>query len=68
MTHRSDEKQTQQQPDRTSHTAEDPTRLPDGIVDEKTPEVVDLPRQGTPKEVLNVSKASRRLPQLLMDE
>lgn len=68
MTHRSDEKQTPPPTDRSNDLPDEPTRLPDMIMDDEQPEVFDFPRQGIPKEVLNVSKASVRLPELLIDE
>jgi hypothetical protein len=64
MIQRSDEKQAQPQP---KPGADVPAYLPDLIVDEVQPESFDLPRQGVPKDVLNISKASIRLPELLTD-
>jgi len=68
MTHRTDEKQTQPSTGRADDLPDEPNRLPDVIVDDAQPEVIDLPRQGIPKDVLNVTKASARLPELLIDE
>jgi hypothetical protein len=65
--HRPDEKRTQPPSDRSSDATNDSPRLPDVILDDGQPEVFDLPYKGVPKDVLNISKASIRLPQLLID-
>ena len=68
MTHPSDQQKTQPPTDKASDVPDEPVRLPDAIMAEEQPEVFDLPRQGTPKAVTNVSKASVRLPDALIDE
>lgn len=68
MTHRSDEKQIQPHADKGNDLADEPKRLPDVIMDEETSQVLDLPRNGTPKAVMNVAKASVRLPDILIVE
>jgi len=68
MTYRTDEKQTQPSTGRPDDLPDEPELLPDVIVDDAQPEVIDLPRQGISKDVSNVSKASARLPELLIDE
>lgn len=52
----------------STNSSDEPKHLPDVITDDEELEVVDLPRQGIPKDVLNVSKASARLPELLIDD
>ena len=70
MTHPSNQRQppAEKSDDVPVDAPDGPKRLPDVIMDEEQPEVFDLPRQGVPKAVLNVSKASVRLPDVLIDE
>jgi len=68
MTNPTDEKKSQSSADHSKNVPDEHDRLPDKIVDEEQPEIVDLPRPGIPKDVLNVSKASTRLPELLIEE
>ncbi len=68
MTHRADEKQLPPPAAKPNGPPNEPQRLPDVIMDEELPQVLDLPRHGTPKAVMNVSKAPLRLPDVLIDE
>ena len=68
MTNRPDEKQMHPRDDKTNDAPGEPKRLPDVIMDEEPPQVFDLPRHGTPKAVMSISKASVRLPDVLIDE
>lgn len=68
MVHRSKEGQTPPPLDQTDDIPTELKRLPDVILDDEQPEVFDLPRQGVPKAVLDVSKGTVRLPDVLIDE
>lgn len=68
MTHRSNEKPVQPLTQKSHNDTDESNHLPDVIADDEELEVCDLPRQGIPKDVLDVSKASERLPELLMDD
>jgi hypothetical protein len=59
---------TEEKAIRDSTGTENDNYLPDMIFDEDQIEIVDLPRYGTPKDVLNVTKASDRLPDLLIED
>ena len=68
MTHPSDEKQTQPPAAKPDELADEPRRLPDVLIDHEQPEVFDLPRKGVGKPVVNVSKGSIRLPDVLIED
>jgi hypothetical protein len=68
MTHPSDEKQTQQPAAKADEFAVQPRRLPDVLIDNEQSEVVDLPRKGVVKPVVNVAKGSIRLPDVLIED
>ena len=66
--HPSDEKQTQAPTAKANEAVDEPRRLPDVLVDDEQPEVFDLPRSGNAKPVVNVSKGSLRLPDVLIED
>ena len=78
MTHPSNKQQMQRPTDtastdtastgKASDVPDETVHLPDAIVNREQPEIFDLPRQGTPTDVANVSRASVRLPDALFDE
>ncbi|MGM0490620.1 MAG: hypothetical protein ACQESR_28165 [Planctomycetota bacterium] len=68
MTHPSDERQTQQPTAKANELADEPRHLPDVLIDDEQPEVFDLPRKGVVKPVVNVSKGSIRLPDVLVED
>lgn len=68
MTHPSDEKQTPTPAAKTNELADEPRRLPDVLIDDEQLEVFDLPRKGVAKPVVNVSKGSTRLPDVLIED
>ncbi len=68
MTRHTDQKQTRPSTDKSNDLADNNKHLPDVIIDDAQPEAFDLPRKGIPKDVVNVSKAPARLPELLIDE
>jgi len=47
---------------------DDDSHLPDLIVDQVVEEIADLPRPGVPKDVLNVTKADHRFPDVLIGD
>jgi hypothetical protein len=53
---------------RAQAAPDQPRHLPDVLVAEDSQNIVDLPRQGAPREVVNLAKAPNRLPALLIDE
>ena len=68
MTHPSNEKQTQPPAAKPAELADEPRRLPDVLIDDEPPEIFDLPRRGVVKPVVNVSKGSIRLPDVLIED
>lgn len=60
--------QTPQPIGNESDSTVEPAHLPDALVDDDPSEVCDLPRIGVAKPVVNITKATVRLPDVLIED
>lgn len=62
-----DKTEATQASEKSDSTGND-NHLPDAILNDVQEEVIDLPRPGIPVDVLNVTKATTRFPDVLIED